>query len=190
MIRAIGLLALALGASSCSGMRVQSAYDPAHSFAGYSTYAWMDRAVGRDLQSGVAELGPIIVEAAALALEGKGFQKSSAGSADFLVGYHVAVQGRIDVNSVNSYYGYGSATAPWHYPGWSGVAADPYARFFDEGTLIIDVVDAQSRQLVWRGTAQAEVNRTATTEEQDERVREAVRKILREFPPQEAIAIR
>ena len=190
MTRALAFSLLALAVSACSGMRVESDFDPQHSFARYSTYAWLDRAVGRDLQSGVAELSPIITEVVDQELARKRFFTGVASAADFLVGYHVAVQGRIDVNSVNSYYRHGPADAPWHYPGLIGVAADPYTTFFEEGTLIIDVVDARSRRLVWRGTAQAEVNRTATREEQDERVREAVRKILREFPPQEVIGIR
>jgi hypothetical protein len=82
----------------------------------------------------------------------------------------------LDVTTVNSYYGYG----------WTGVgvvARDVSVRRYDEGTLIIDVASASSNQLVWRGTAQAEVSMSAPTEQRRKKIYEATSKILERFPP-------
>jgi hypothetical protein len=49
--------------------------------------------------------------------------------------------------------------------------------------LIVDIVDMRSRQLVWRGTAEARVDESADPERRDARVREAVEKLFAEFPP-------
>ena len=54
---------------------------------------------------------------------------------------------------------------------------------YDEGTLILDIVDAESRTLIWRGSARAEVSATVAPETREARVREAVRRILEQFPP-------
>ena len=54
---------------------------------------------------------------------------------------------------------------------------------YQVGTLILDVVRAADRQLIWRGTASDEVYPDNSTEARERRVREAVQKILEQFPP-------
>ena len=61
---------------------------------------------------------------------------------------------------------------------------DTYVREYDEGTLIIDIVDAGSNELVWRGAAQGEVNLAASPQEREQRAQDAVQRILEDFPPQ------
>jgi len=56
-------------------------------------------------------------------------------------------------------------------------------RKYDEGTLILEVVDAASGRLVWRGWAQAEVKSKADPGQREARIWEAVAKILDQFPP-------
>ena len=51
------------------------------------------------------------------------------------------------------------------------------------GTLIIDVFDAAERELVWRGSGEGRVNQARSPEDRQERIDDAVRKILRDFPP-------
>ena len=54
---------------------------------------------------------------------------------------------------------------------------------YDEGTLLLDIVDSMTWKPVWRGSAQAEVNLDADPEKKQERIDEAVRRILERFPP-------
>jgi hypothetical protein len=58
-----------------------------------------------------------------------------------------------------------------------------YTSEWQQGTLLIDILDAQTKELVWRGSAQAELTMNASDEEKDKRVDEAVRKMLKDFPP-------
>jgi hypothetical protein len=51
------------------------------------------------------------------------------------------------------------------------------------GTLLIDIVDAASKKLVWRGTAAGAVDPGLTSVERDERIRQIVRDMLSHFPP-------
>ena len=117
-------------------------------------------------------------------LAAKGYTKASAASADFMVGYHAALEGKVDVQTVDRYYGYG-------YGGWYGrygrgggaVVSNTHVREYNEGTLIIDVVDKSSNELVWRGAAQAEAHQDVSPQERQARVTDAIEAILEDFPP-------
>jgi hypothetical protein len=52
------------------------------------------------------------------------------------------------------------------------------------GAPVIDVIDATSRQLVWRGSGSRAVSRNPTPEQTTAVIDEAVRSILAQFPPQ------
>ena len=56
-------------------------------------------------------------------------------------------------------------------------------QYYEEGTLIIDVIDPGENRLVWRGSATRVLDRAMTPERADEIVLEAVRKIFDRFPP-------
>ena len=57
-------------------------------------------------------------------------------------------------------------------------------REWDEGTLVLDVVDGKSSKLVWRASAQAEVStEPPPPEDRDETLNQAVDKMLADFPP-------
>ena len=55
---------------------------------------------------------------------------------------------------------------------------------YEEGSLILDFVDAKSKKLIWRGAAKAEVNRVNTPEKAEKLISEAVQEILKNFPPE------
>jgi len=55
--------------------------------------------------------------------------------------------------------------------------------YYDEGTVVLDIIDPKTRNLVWRGSAQSRVDDGDTPEERDARVNEAYRRILERFPP-------
>ena len=56
-------------------------------------------------------------------------------------------------------------------------------RFMGEGTLVVDVIDNQSDELVWRGTATGVLARNPTPEERIESTDSAVQQLLSRFPP-------
>ena len=49
--------------------------------------------------------------------------------------------------------------------------------------MVLDVVDARTNELIWRGWATDELDDDPTPEAVQKYVREAVEKILEEFPP-------
>ena len=55
---------------------------------------------------------------------------------------------------------------------------------YEEGTLILDIIDPETSALIWRGYAQAHVDLLSSQEEKTERICQAVRMMLELFPPE------
>lgn len=169
-----GLLLL-LTAVGCSPIQVGVDYDPEADFSGLLSYDWAalsegahDPRVDNDL------LKSRLQAAVNTELATKGFVLSG-DAPDFVIGYHAAIEQRIDVREVvTRRYGYRG--------GWYDDVAT-HVREYDEGTLILDIVEAERNQLVWRGTAKGEVDLFAKPEEKAARIQEAVQKLLADFPP-------
>ena len=178
----IGALLIAV-LGGCSGVQVNSDYDPAVNFTPYRTFDWMP---GPQVRTGDPRVDDATVDsrirtAVERRLTAKGYHKESAAKPDFYVLYHAALKNKMSTTVVNNRYGYPYYTG---YPGpWVRGGETTTTHPYEEGTLILDVIDAGTKQLVWRGSAQARLDMQAREETKRERVREAVREILEQFPP-------
>jgi hypothetical protein len=114
-------------------------------------------------------------------LAARGYRRQSTGTPDFRVAYHVALKKKLAVSTMNSYYGYRAGWG-WSY-GTVAAGVESYTYEYEEGSLVIDIIAADTRRLIWRGSAQAEVNRTARPEKKQAQIDEAVAKMLERFPP-------
>ena len=54
---------------------------------------------------------------------------------------------------------------------------------YKEGTIVIEIVDFKSNQLIWQGAAVGALTGLSSPEDADEVVPKAVRDILSKFPP-------
>ena len=95
-------------------------------------------------------------------------------TADFLVSVHVTSQERVQVTDWGYSYG--------RHGAWYG-SRDLDVYTYDEGSLVIDVVDPTRRALIWRGTASRVVEPDWSPDEREKVVREAVQALLEHFPP-------
>ena len=174
--------------SACTTIEVGSDFDPSVDFSGFRTYAWIPGPQKRtgDPRIDNPLLDKRIRRAVVAQLTAKGYTQKTSGTPDLWVAYHAAVERKMDVRTMNTYYGYGRGWG-WDYGYRQGPAyswPETHVYHYDEGSLILDIVDPATRQLIWRGSAQAEVNRSTTAEKRDQRLNEAVRRILEQFPPQ------
>lgn len=80
---------------------------------------------------------------------------------------------RINVN--DNYYG--GFYYPWYY-GPSPVTVSQYT----EGTLFIDLLDANKKELVWQGIGTGALS-TSSVERKEARIKEFVAEIMAEYPP-------
>jgi len=97
-------------------------------------------------------------------------------NSDFQVAYHGGSENKIEVS--NWGYAYGQRGA---YYGASRSSVDVYQ--YQEGSLIIDIVDTKTHKLIWRGTARKVLDTNPTPEERTATINAAVAKILEAFPP-------
>lgn len=165
------LLVALLGA--CSSFEVATDWDPAVDFSTISTYAWLERP---DTEEPDPEtlLTQRIVRAIDSALAEKGMSQVPADDADVLVTYHVEIREKLSVNTRT--HGY----SPHNY---RGATASTTVQQYDQGTLLIDLIDPGGMQLLWRGSAQSRIRYSSTPEEREERIRAAVAAILKDYPP-------
>ena len=107
------------------------------------------------------------------ALTQKGWTKTSEEAADAIVMIHGATQEKKDLNTF--YSGYGGYR-------WGGMGtATTTVTEYTVGTLVVDIFDAKSKQLVFRGIAQDELSDKA--EKNQKKLKKATEKMFKNFPP-------
>ncbi len=180
MLLRTSTFALAVLLAGCGGLQVQTDYDPEADFAGWETYRWAERTdEGRQDPRVYNDITASRVKLAVnRALEAKGYREVSSGSADFVVAWHGAIDEQVSVNTVNTYYGYGWG---WYGPGVG--TSQTYVNTWNEGTLVIDIVDVSANQLVWRGMGTDTLGGEKSPEETQRLLDQATAKIMADFPP-------
>ncbi|WP_213608353.1 DUF4136 domain-containing protein [Pseudoalteromonas sp.] len=155
-------------------------YDKSANFSNYKTFAWMPSAsltknVNNYQISGLMEKR--VREAVNNELQKQNMQLVDVAQADVLINYHASVDTKIDVDTVNIGYG-----ARWNY--WNmGYNTQTTTREYEVGTLIIDVIDSASKQLIWRGAKEGRLKKNQTPAQRTQVVNETVANILSNFPP-------
>jgi hypothetical protein len=178
----IGLLALVLLSGACSSISVSTQYDARVDFARYRTFAWVPRPSGTKPADAVAPgFRPRLERAVEQALLAKGLQRSAANTApDLLLGYHAYLHLNRDVRVSN--YGYDvlpSLGTDWGYDCCPFNATGVEEHDYEVGTLVLDVVEAPTQRLIWRGTARG----MADPELTDQMLLGEARKLVDNFPP-------
>lgn len=174
----IAWLALAVATTAgCSGISVSSDFDPSkvEEMGSYVTYSWLPRPQS-DKRTSYQFIAQRIRNVADEVLSDKKYRLDDSATPDFRIGWHAAMDQKLAYNTVNTYYGYG-----WGY--WGPAHTQTYVTAYNVGTIIIDIVDGSSNELVWRGIAQAEVHPQSSTDYRNQQIESAVRKILAQFPP-------
>jgi hypothetical protein len=131
--------------AACSGISVHTDYDRNIDFTVYKTYRWLPQK-DRPRKRGIINdpfVQKRIRDAVEEKLASKGMMEAGLGKADLLIAFHMGARNKVDV----THYGY-------RYGRWGlfrGHAVDVHR--YKEGTLIVDFIDARTKELVWRGWA-------------------------------------
>jgi hypothetical protein len=170
-----GLILAAL-AGGCVTPTIGYDYDRSASFSRYHTYAWASAAQettgDRRLDSSL--LDSRIRGAIDTQLRAKGYL-ATVTSPDFIVAYHVGMKDMLKGASTQKYIGdraHGTFTTI--------TDIQPY----NEGTLLIDILDAKSRHLIWQASARADIDQSLGPAERDARVSAVIGAMVSHFPPQ------
>ena len=156
---------LALSPVSTPAQSIQTDYDRTYDFSKLKTYDFAAQVRGPNDPLVVNPMNDRRVKAALDSqLVARGYGRDTGGKQDFLVAYHAATRNRLGVQE----WGYG--------PGrWGSRRVD--VNEYTQGTLVVDVVDAASKQLVWRGSATG----TIEPKEADKKITKAVAKLMDQF---------
>jgi hypothetical protein len=182
---AAALTALAtLTAAGCATVDAKSDYDRSVDFSKYRTFEVLPGKLVRSDPVGAAAPENTIVKdriAAAIIqdLQLKGLTRRW-DSPDLYVGFVGGARTRQELNSMDPY-------DPMLAPGWGEWwgPTDLYSYDYQQGTLIVDFIDARTRKLVYRSIVEAERDKLAQLGE-PKLIQEAVNKALKEFPPKPA----
>ena len=111
----------------------------------------------------------------------KGWTATDPAKADALVLLHGATEKQQTVNTFYSGGGYGG----YGYRGWGGMGgmgtATTTTSEYLVGTLVVDIFDAKSKALLFRGTASDEIS--DKPEKNIKKVDKAANKMFKDFPP-------
>jgi hypothetical protein len=177
MNRSSLLLTLMLvGLAVSAWAKVISDHDPSADFSAYTSYAWMSRDNSADTQL-PEHLRIRLQRISEDVLATKGLEPAPAlPQADLLLTYYLSLDSALRID----YVAYGAAS-PWGYGYWGGYSYGyAQAREYTEGTLVLDIVDARTRQLVWTGRLETTIR---SADPPGYRVEKAVKKLLKDFPP-------
>ena len=174
--RVVAVVLLLLGSQlACYTIPVSTDYDPATDFGSFHTFAWLEPPENPDANPFADNtlLRKRVREAVVAELSGRGFERQSTDVADLLVTFHVTLEEKLRVyDSWGGGYGY--------YRGAYWGSRGTYGASYQQGTLILDLIDREAEQLIWRGWGP---NAVPTADSGRERIESGVQQILDRFPP-------
>ena len=182
-------LGLVIGALGCSGVKVDSIHDPEFDFEG-STYVWAEQEIPQSAELPYQIIDRLVKEAIDNQLRSQGLGKATSGRPDYVLLYYVGQEAVTRVNTTHypGYYGGyrgGPGRGGWGRRGWGGYGGSTTTvSQYDEGSLTLDILDGDSEELIWRGTAKGTVKSGDAPEKRQQKIAEVAAKLLQRFPPQ------
>jgi hypothetical protein len=175
----LAVAAIAL-AGCASGPDIRADYDKAADFGKYRTYGFVANA-GTDSGDYRALATQMLQSAASRQMEQRGYTR--AENPDLVINFKGKLEEKTDIESVPApHYGPGWGYGGWYgapYGGWGGTEVT--TRRYNVGTLVMDIVDREKRQVVFQGgisdvvTKEMQQNREAT-------ISKAVEHLFSQYP--------
>lgn len=165
--------------SGCSTINVTNDFDPAFSFNDVKTYAilykskdYSDTLTDERIKTGIDTQ-----------LKQKGYIKVKRKDADIYVVFHTDVRNKTKIVQDYQYIG----ISPYRYGygyGYGGMMAVPVTRTYnyDEGQLLVDILNAKDNKIVWRGVATDSLKQLKTPEERVEYINKVMTSIFKTLP--------
>lgn len=171
----LALLSLTL-LGGCASYAVSYDYDATAAYGRYKTFDYYTSKKGT---GGTTSLMDKRVRVAVeKELQVKGFALETQADPDFLVTYYPVVKERR--YRTTTHMGWGWGYHPFY--GRVGTTTSQVHRY-KEGTIVIEIVDFKSNQMIWQGAAAGALTGLSDPEEANEVVPKAVHDILAKFPP-------
>jgi len=168
LFASVGIVLLA--ASASFAQQVKTDYDRAADFSRYKTYSW------EKVQTQDQLWVDRIREAVNADLSAKGLTQVPSGG-DIAI---VAIEMTKNERTLNTFYnGFGGG---WRWGGGFGDATTTVDNY-KVGTLVVDLFDANSKKLIWRGSSSDTLSNKS--EKNIKALDKGVEKMFEHFPPSE-----
>ncbi len=158
------LIALFLFAS-CATVHVKADYDSHTDFSKFKTFAFYKKGIDKAKISDIDKRR--ILRAIETELKAKGMTVSN--NPDVLVSIFAKSTKHVNVHN-NGYY-------PRYYGGHGNNVSR-----YTQGTLLIDIIDADGKKLLWQGVGQGALSTSGKVTRKEARIIEFVGEIMEEYP--------
>lgn len=174
------IAAVALGGCA-SGPEIRADYDKAADFGKYRSYGFVAQA-GTDEGDFKSLSTQMLQKAASREMESRGYTRSD--DPDLVINFKGQLEEKTDIESTPApYYGPGWGYGGWggaYYGGWSG-GTEVTTHRYNVGTLVMDVVDREKRQVVYQGGVEGVVTREML-QNREATITEAVGHLFSKYP--------
>jgi hypothetical protein len=178
-------IALGLGlilAAGCAGQQVSTDYSPSTGFSQFRTFAL----VAPPDTAGQQLLDQRVRNAVQAQLDSKGLTPTDRQHADLFVGYGMVDKTHKEVYTYRDGWGWGGGWG-WRYWRW-GVAwpmtVQRRVETYTDGTVVVNLIDARTKQVVWEGEVDDVVNLPVTNPVRaTQQIDAAVAKLFAKYPP-------
>jgi hypothetical protein len=170
----VGFMACMVWAG-CATLTVSSHIERGVDFRQYATYDWGppdNLPIGDPRLDNNPFFADRLQGAVEKALAANGYERAAGSPPDLLVHYHANVMQRFDVNAADQPYGY-----------CYGDNCEARVVEFEEGTLVVDLIDTKTNKVVWRGWAQDTMTGVIDHQDRlDQKVDDGITKMMRRLP--------
>jgi Domain of unknown function (DUF4136) len=163
------LVALLLISRIVTAQDVHTNSMPGTDFSKYHTYKWV-AIEGASHPNQIVDQE--IKQAVDAQLAAKGLTKTDGDKADLYVGYQTALDQQKQWNG----YGMGGGVR------WGGMATATSSTI-NVGSIVLDMYDPATKQLVWTGTATKTLNPSSNQQKNEKNLNNAMAKLLKNYPP-------
>ena len=146
-------------------------FDRTADFSSFKRYAWVRGTTVNDPLNHKRIVGAVDAQ---LAMRGMTLVARDANP-DVLVAYHASFDKNLQIT------GFSSGWGGYRFAGSRSGSAR--AEEITVGTLAVDVVNATTGMIVWRGMATKDVDVNAKPEKRDKNINKAAEKIFKNYPP-------
>lgn len=174
-----------LGGCATMGTEIRTDYDATVDFSRFQTFAFMDREERGSTRTYDTLGDRRVIDAVARELTARGYRRVEQDP-DLLVNFTMSTESVEEIRSVPSamvHPGYAWRSGFYHpWPTYSyAYTHETWVNRYEEGTLYIDLVDAERNQLVWEARAVGRVTK-ATREDPAGALDQAVAEIFARYP--------
>lgn len=178
MKNAVLSLLLAVSVVGCASVDM-----PKGTSKGYSSVRFVDKSPG----SGAAfaensvDVNQIIHDAVADNFTAHGFEVGGS-DAELIVAYLLILQNNVTTAAIGDYFGYNSdKSALADLAHKEGVIKGRHREKYEAGAIVIDLVDAETQNLVYRNYAKRDIVRELPDDQREQRIHDAVNEALADF---------